>query len=82
MPLIFLQSELVDSAALMENKALQRLAAIVTMLIAWGVICSPTETGKKAFFLPFTFCVCGYKQRKRKIKESEKTHVMKLAKLV
>lgn len=49
MPLILLQSELVDSAALMENKALQRLAAIVTMLIAWGVICSPTEMGKKLF---------------------------------
>lgn len=42
--LISPQNELVDSAALMENKALHRLAAIVLILIACGVVCFSTKT--------------------------------------
>lgn len=75
--MISLQNEFEDSAALMENKALRRLAAIVTTLIAGGVICSPAERGgKEAFFISPSVFVAVNKGGKKTEKSQIKTHVM------
>lgn len=51
----------------------QSITAIFKMLIAWGVICSPAERGKREKdFFHFILCVCGCKER-----NNQRTHVIK-----